>query len=536
MTARVPPFVRLAALLLALSLAPLAAAGARSHQPPPPGVVGVETTLKISDLQVTAAGDGATISWTTDRPASTTVLVGRTTGYEETPAFVDGLTTSHRVRLDGLSGGARYYVRAVSTDAQGETASAGASFVTGGAPAPGVQATPQTGGAPDTPPSLLDAGPTIEVWQGDLQPLGRRGNTQRWVNIQGRVTGNLSFPAGGLTDPAWPLKYYVNGNGPFPAGVGVNRNNDGVEDGRGHPEGRRLYREGDFNLELDTLPPRRPSSPLTGDNIVTIVATDSDGDVTTKMVTIRAFGKGASGGDYLPLVQPLPWGIVWSQAGSVNDVAHVVDGNWGIENGRLRLRFNPTLGKREIGYDRVVAIGSEAWTDYEVTVPITIHGYNEPDGFTAPSNGPGVGLVLRWLGHRTWDQSQPRYGYYPIGAIGWYNYVPSKGKFELNVFWGNSAVASEPTGRSLQIGVPYIFKMRVESRAGDTSRYRLKVWQEGTAEPATWDIDTTAVPTTELKNGSLLLLAHEADASFGNVQIWPLDGTFTSSFMPGVRR
>jgi hypothetical protein len=65
---------------------------------------------------------------------------------------------------------------------------------------------------------------------------------------------------------------------------------------------------------------------------------------------------------------PLPYHIDWSQVDRYQDVAYVTDGCWAIHNGRV--------SPDEIGYDRLIAVGDMRWKDFEVTVPITVHGIN----------------------------------------------------------------------------------------------------------------------------------------------------------------
>jgi hypothetical protein len=237
-----------------------------------------------------------------------------------------------------------------------------------------------------------------------------------------------------------------------------------------------------------------------GHNTVIVRSTDSQGQQSERAVTL----------DYTPgIVRPLPDSISWSNTSTIGDVAQVVDGQWALQNGGVRV-LDP-------GYDRLIAVGDLAWTDYEVTVPVTIHHIG------AQNNGPGVGLLVRWPGHYDWDSSQPRWGWHPIGAIGWYrdNLLPG-GSIYLNIYGsGDRILAEDNSGRKLNLGVPYIFKMRVESRPGTTSMYLLKVWEQGTPEPGEWDLISTGYGG-ELEYGSLLLLAHHIDATFGDVQVVPL--------------
>jgi hypothetical protein len=54
------------------------------------------------------------------------------------------------------------------------------------------------------------------------------------------------------------------------------------------------------------------------------------------------------------------------------------------------------------------------------------------------------------------------------------------------------------------------------------------VWRADATEPAAWDL-TADIPdwpgTTGQRSGSAVLLAHEADATFGNATVVPVSGS-----------
>ena len=81
---------------------------------------------------------------------------------------------------------------------------------------------------------------------------------------------------------------------------------------------------------------------------------------------------------------------------------------------------------------------------------------------------------MRWTGHTDNPISglQPKTGWLPLGAIGWFE----RGRLEIEGFEG---VTKDTTGKTLPVGVPYNFKMRVETLSGQGSLYSLKVWEEG---------------------------------------------------------
>ena len=82
-----------------------------------------------------------------------------------------------------------------------------------------------------------------------------------------------------------------------------------------------------------------------------------------------------------------PYRVAWAGPSSLLDSAQVVDGLWSVDgNGLLTI---------DAGYDRLVAVGDTTWTDYEVTVPITVHEVDST-GYNPPSGNPVVGLFMRW--------------------------------------------------------------------------------------------------------------------------------------------
>ncbi len=66
----------------------------------------------------------------------------------------------------------------------------------------------------------------------------------------------------------------------------------------------------------------------------------------------------------------------------------------------------------------------------------------------------------------------------------------------------------------------YVFKLRVETVSGQ-HQYRFKVWPQTDPEPAQWTL-VASTALAELASGSALLLVHNIDATFGNVDIVPI--------------
>jgi hypothetical protein len=343
---------------------------------------------------------------------------------------------------------------------------------------PPIFLSPITGGLSDGP-SLESpaAGPLINVWYGHSPRFGHHGDPQKWVNIP----GNVSAAAGlaGLT--------YRVGNGPaIPLSLG--------------PDTLRLAQAGDFNIELDY------TDLLPGMNPVTITAIDTGGASTQVVVNVDYRGGGLTWapGTYL---------YDWSTANRIDDIAQVVDGQWIIDNGSLR----PTV----LAFDRLIGLGDLTWRDYTVTVPITFYGI-DAGGYKAPSNGPGVGIMVRWAGHYdNNDGITPVHGWRRLGAIGWYRWQRKDGVYSEGLqLLGHKGRVLDTNPKQLTAGVTYYFKLDIQSPALTTGRatYRFKVWPVTETEPATWDIEKLNI-SGEPSGGSVLLIAHHVDARFGPVRV-----------------
>jgi len=314
----------------------------------------------------------------------------------------------------------------------------------------------------------------IDVWYGQRQSFGGVGIAQRWVNILGNITDVAVLES---------LTYSLNGQAERPLSVGPT-------------ESLRLAAAGDFNVEIDC------ASLLNGTNTVELRATTSGGLVSQLVTVDYAAGN----------VWPLPYEIDWAGVEAVTDVSHVVDGLWEHSSEGVR----PV----EVGYDRLLAIGDVEWEDYEVTVPVRIDGV---DIYAGQAGGePAVGLLVRWPGHIAWTASdQPRIGWYPMGALGWFYWGNSvaSGAYQIVASTGRIGV-TDASGLVPQLGVEYIWKMRARTVAGEGSLYELKVWERGVAEPSSWLLTWQSEAWAPTR-GSLLLLAHHCDVTFGNVEVVP---------------
>ena len=100
-------------------------------------------------------------------------------------------------------------------------------------------------------------GPRVHVWYGREQHFGRNGFPQKWINVLGRVTPSQDIAS---------LSYSLNGKPPIPLSIG--------------PDGRRLAKPGDFNIEMDRAQLR------VGENTLGIIARTSQGNMSRTNVKL----------------------------------------------------------------------------------------------------------------------------------------------------------------------------------------------------------------------------------------------------------
>ena len=336
---------------------------------------------------------------------------------------------------------------------------------------------------------MASSAPVINLWYGLNQPFGQLGNPQQWIN----VLGNIS-PTVGVT-----LTYSLNDGPAFPLSIGP--------DPTLYP--RRLYGAGDFNVEIAI------TDVVSGPNQIVITATGSLSNTSVATVTVQY----TSGN-----VWPEPYAIDRASVTRIQDVAQIVDGQWALQPDGIR----PVV----MAYDRVIAIGDMTWDDYEVTVPITIHMTDTVGANNPVSTAPGIGFVMRWQGHTDTPVvcPQPHCGWLPMGASGWYDWGLNGGTFFIG--GDSSRLATDATGLKLELNMPYYWKMRVETMPSDQrTQYSFKVWKQTDPEPSNWLLDSSWL-AGDVPNGSLLLVAHHVDATFGDVIIAP--GPFTDTTAPTI--
>jgi hypothetical protein len=320
----------------------------------------------------------------------------------------------------------------------------------------------------------------IDFWYGNRQTFGQIGVPQRWVNIIGNVHDQSGITA---------LSYTLNGGSSVTLSIG--------------PDTRRLADEGDFNIDIAVS----ALHVLPDSNVVVVTAKNGYDELTTATVVVR----------YLTgTVWPRSYAVEWASMLSLTDSAQVVDGLWESGGGGLR--------PINVGYDRLVAIGDTTWHDFEVTVPINIHSY-DLNGYGSVNGRPSVGLFLGWSGHTDNPISgwQPKTGYVPFGCGGLYEFELSYPR--LSIY----DKVDDVSGKTLAMETPYYFKMRVETKTSGIL-YSFKVWEVGQSEPGSYDL-TWQSNLSDPQRGSIMLLAHWVDATFGPVAIRSLSGDETAPML-----
>lgn len=434
-----------------------------------------------------AASDSSIrVSWGTDERSTSTLVWGLAAGvYDKGSLNGDAGVFYGDALVGGLLAGTTYHFQVRAHDLQGNPVTFGPDFtVTTGEPG--------SGGAP-----------VIDVWYGQLDSFGdvvtrfgRPGMGQRWAN----VLGNVHDDSGSVVS----LSYTLNGGAPKALSIGAG----------GFTLPYRLVSKGDFNVEIKAA---LLHDDAVGLNEVWITAVDVDGYSASKRVWI----------DYdADSVWPGNFAIDWSTVTGLTDVVQIVDGAWEIDpdsgyGGTPALR-NSRSGVSIPGYDRLFLVGDGSWDDYEFTVPVTVHALN-PAGFYPSSGSHAIGVIQRWPGHSSGSQ-QPLEGFFPFGGLFAYRwYEPG-----VNENWQAYGTGYKPRIDypdffvQVQIGVTYIFKGRCQTQPSGQTVYRMKAWEVTAPEPPDWFGEMTT-PAGGLGAGSLLFLAHEVDASFGNITTVPLN-------------
>ncbi|MBU1139400.1 MAG: hypothetical protein KKA76_10515 [Proteobacteria bacterium] len=316
----------------------------------------------------------------------------------------------------------------------------------------------------------------IQLWYGEEQQFGFPGLAQPRVNIFGRINNH---------DQVSSLSFSVNEGGEQPLHIG--------------PDSRRLSAPGDFNVEIDA------HALQFGNNSINITRILKDKSRDVRHVTVN----------YQSRPWPLPYRVEWAEVDSIQNAVQVVDGMWEMTKSGIR------TAPDSVGYDRALALGDEAWSSYEILVPVTLNGVDSSAYDSPESVRPGLGLILHWNGHTDSpiDCGQPHCGWFPVGAIHWYTFPKNgPGGFAINTRPSNDLSVALPY--VLEVGKTYLFRSRVKTFPLKT-HYFMKVWPQGEEEPAEWSLQQTA----DRKNpdhGGVLIVAHHVDLTLGNIAVQPI--------------
>ena len=419
----------------------------------------------IRDIRKVAGNDHFEVLWQTDEVATGSIDYGVTTAYELGTIEHTTFDLEHHLIVPGLNTGTTYQFQLRSNDLSGNE---------------NVSNNFQLN---------VSDNPFIDSWYGSLLNFGQLGsNSAHWINILGNVSGENALDS---------FRYALNGGSTVSLKTG--------------PDGKRLQYDGDFNADIEYLEFND------GANTLDIIAQDILGNQTTESITINY----AENNNW-----PMPYSIDWQTVSNIEDVAQIVDGQWLLTSEGIRTA--------QLGYDRLLSIGDINWDNYEVTVPVTVHGMDAvctSDLQNDPCNGgAAVGVLVRWQGHHS-STSQPNSNWIPLGALGWYRWKYSISTQThspgLYLTGGDGSTILSDESASLPSGVKHILKIRAETISGQ-HEYKLKMWEESDPEPNSWDLQGTQTLAESFGNGSILLLTHYMDVTFGNVEVTSLNGADTT--------
>ena len=326
------------------------------------------------------------------------------------------------------------------------------------------------------------APPVIAFWGGEAQRAGHLGDPQDDFNVLGHIERWREVDRAEWSlnqQPAIELSF------------------------RRH---RRLVEDGDFNVDV----PFGRLKP--GANTLTVTATLRDGGKVSRSTTITR-ERGTT---------PLPLEIDWSRVANPADVGTIVDGHWTVSAAGLRTG--------QVGYDRIFLLGERSWRDYEVRTTFTVHALAE-----RVANDAGVGIIARFTGHvvggpEFFPSGQPKWGFRPFGSIGWLRWrgkPPTPERPQLQYFPGANGRPQDLGEFAFRVGATYAVRFACrtlpDAPGGEgVTHYAYRIWPAGEPEPAAWTWEREQTSRDALRTGGIVLLAHYADVTFGNVSVRPL--------------
>ena len=315
----------------------------------------------------------------------------------------------------------------------------------------------------------------FDIWYGEEQSFGFPGNPQRAINVLGNVSYNDSLVL---------LEFSLNGGDWEQLSTGE--------------DGRRLAREGDFNIEILRKELQE------GVNTVTIRMEDAVGNKARTKVKVSY----TSGNTW-----PLPYEVNWNEVDELQNVTCITDGKWKLVPDGIR-----TV---ESYYDRILAFGDSTWKDFEIETTVIFHDYAMPEPAPPTFGVSHAALAMRWPGHDD-DGKQPRVKWYPLGATCEMQLKPSLDSCRWRILGDGTKTEDIHRLKQIELGKKYSMKSSVETLPDDSTQYSVKFWEYGLTEPAEWDLQAKEGPD-DIKYGSGLLISHNTNVTFGSVKFTPID-------------
>lgn len=319
-----------------------------------------------------------------------------------------------------------------------------------------------------------DSNTIINIWYGLDQKFGNIGNAQRQINILGNIQTNSGDAVAYFT---------MNGN--------EKRNNLTLGS-----DLHRLAREGDFNIEI------LREDLIEGKNRVQLFVACGDTILSHEEITVSYSGKQK---------WSMPYFVKWDEVKEIQDVVEVVDGEWELTENGIRTKFKY--------YDRVLAFGDSSWKNYEVESSVIFHDYTPPVKGPPTYNVSHVAIASRWPGHDT-DDLQPNRKWFPVGATSEFRITDQYDSCRWRIFDGENFYEEQVPEkyRTILPEIQYNIKHRVEDLPDSSTLYSVKYWKSDEKEPDGWDFQAIE-PKGEIETGSALLIAHNTDVTFGDIEV-----------------